>query len=478
MEMEYRDTGWYGMKVSRDGKFLRNGTPRKVRIVPKSGALVNVVADGKQYGIRANELIARAWHPDYYPGCCIIPKDDNHFNYQLENLVIVSKQEHIKWVNKRIHEAKYGSDEKLDERNRTLQQYGEFRPTGCHDIEVTKEGIFRRRGRKIKVYTDSHHRSSVCVYADRKEHKYNAADLVARAWLPEQWFEGCRIVRKDGNGENICADNLHPCTPSEFTKRFKKPLPSAPKKPDWDSFGFFADTGVMGIECTVDGVFRRNGKLMTVRKCMLFNGRKTSATIKFQCEHKQYRFLAADLVARAWQKGRYYEGCRILYRDFNTHNINNDNLVIVTEERYNKHTGYSLEHKERSFNESLSEVQRVHEESGLMLEYMKTQDFTEINRYVERTLMKELIRYAASNLSMTKNVTSYVVQEVICYLYERIDANQPTWDFMKFCKSRMRYYKLKGAFGVYEFYHPRKIEHEVQNIDITGLVNKYKIKKK
>ena len=123
-------------------------------------------------------------------------------------------------------------------------------------------------------------------------------------------------------------------------------------------------------------------------------------------------------------------------------------------------------------------MQRVHEESGLMLEYMKTQDFTEINRYVERTLMKELIRYAASNLSMTKNVTSYVVQEVICYLYERIDANQPTWDFMKFCKSRMRYYKLKGAFGVYEFYHPRKIEHEVQNIDITGLVNKYKIKKK
>lgn len=477
METEYRDTGWYGMSVSRDGKFMRNGTPRKVRMVPKSGALVNAIADGKQYGIRANELIARAWHPDYYSGCFIIPKDNNHFNYHLDNLLIVSKAEHIKWVNKRIHESKYGNNEQLNQRNDKLKHYGEFRSTGCHDIEVTKEGVFRRRGRKINVYTDSHHRSSVSVYFEKKEHKYNAADLVARAWLPELWFEGCRIIRKDGNGENICADNLLPCTPSEFAQRFKKPLPSAPKQPEWSSYGVFVPTGVMDIECTSNGIFRRNGKLMTVRKSILFNERKSSASIKFQYNHKQYRFLAADLVARAWQPTKYFEGCRILYRDFNTHNINNDNLIIVTEDRYNKHTGRSLEHKKRNFEESLSEVKRIHEESGLMLEYMDTQDFININRYVERILMGELIRYASCNLAMTKNVTTYVVQEVICYLYERIDANQPTWDFMKFCKQRMRYYKRKGTFGYYEFYHPRKIEQEIQTMDIAGLVNKYKIRK-
>lgn len=477
MDTEYRDTGWHGLMVSRDGKFVRNGTPRKVRRVPKSGALVNAIDDGKQYRIRANELIARVWHPDYYPGCFIIPKDNDHFNYQLENLLIVSKEEHTRWVNRRIAEAKYGNEEQLEKRNAALAEYGEFRPTGCHDIEVTKEGVFRRRGRLLTVYTDSHHRSSVCVYSERKEHKYNAADLVARAWLTDQWFEGCRIIRKDGNGENICAANLHPCTQSEFVKRYKKPLPSAPKQPDWGSYGCFAPTGVMGIECTADGVFRRNGKLMTVRKSILFNNRKGTACIKFQQDHKQYRFLAADLVARAWQKARYYEGCRILYRDFNTHNICNDNLVIVSEERYNKHTGRSLEHKERSFQESMSEVQRVHEESGLMLEYMKTQDFRDINRYVERVMMNELVRYASSNLAMTRNVTTYVVQEVICHLYERIDANQPTWDFLKFCKARMRHYKLHGTFGYYEFYHPRKIEHEVQTIDIAAFVDKYKVTK-
>lgn len=477
METEYRDTGWYDTKVSRDGQFMRNGTPRKVRMVPKSGALVNAVVGGKQYSIRANELMARVWHPDYYPGCCIVPKDNDHFNYRLENLLIVSKEEHVKWVNRRIHEAKYGSDDQLAERNRKLEQLGEFRPTGCYDIEVTREAVFRRRGRILKVYTDKHHRSSVHVCSERKEHKFNAADLVVRAWHPESWFEGCRILRKDGNGENIHADNLQPVTPSEFTKQFRKPLPTAPKGPDWDSFGFFAPTGVMDIECTCDGVFRRKGKLMTVRKSILFNERKDTACIKFQENHKQYRFLAADLVARAWQKGKYYEGCRVLYRDFDTHNINNDNLVIVTEERYNRHMGRSLAHKFRSFKESYGEVQRVHEESGLMVVYMETQDFAPINKYVERVLMKELIRYAADNLSMTKNVTTYVVQEVICYLYERIDANQPTWDFMKFCKARMRHYKRKGSFGVWEYYHPRKIEAEVKTIDIAGLADKYKVKK-
>ena len=477
MGKEFRNTGWYDVMVSKDGEFFRNGIQRKVRMVPESGAVVTARHEGKQHNIRANELIARAWHPDYYTGCCIIPKDDDRFNYSLDNLLIVSKQEHTKWVNKRIAQAKYGNEEQLSERNALLEKYGEFRSTGCHDIEVTKDAVFRRRGRILKVFVDSHHRSSVCVYADKKEHKYNAADLVARAWLPDLWFEGCRVARKDGNGENLCADNLLPCTPSEFTKRFRKPLPSAPKEPDWDSFGFFAPTGVMDIECTAEGVFRRNGKLMTVRKSVMFNERKGSACIKFQQDHKQYRFLASDLVARAWQKGRYFEGCRILYRDYNTHNIRNDNLVVVTEERYNKHMGRTLEQKERSFAESLSEVQRIHEESGLMLAYMGSQDFSDINRYVEQKLMKELVRYAASNLSMTKNVTAYVVQEVICYLYERIDANHPTWDFMRFCKVRMRYYKMHGTFGFYEFYHPRKIEHEVQRIDISGFVDKYKVKK-
>ena len=41
---------------------------------------------------KASDLVAKAWHPQYYDGCYTIPKDGNRANIHIDNIGIVDKK--------------------------------------------------------------------------------------------------------------------------------------------------------------------------------------------------------------------------------------------------------------------------------------------------------------------------------------------------------------------------------------------------
>jgi len=83
-----------------------------------------------------------------------------------------------------------------------------------------------------------------------------------------------------------------------------------------------------GLEVSYDGQFRRNGKPHRVIYSHTVTGKKATARLMYSKNNKMHYYQAAKLVAMAW-KPKYKDGCNIIYKDEDIHNIHADNLIIV-----------------------------------------------------------------------------------------------------------------------------------------------------
>lgn len=95
-------------------------------------------------------------------------------------------------------------------------------------LEVSREGTFRYRGRKKAVTNIGKRRKDgtlsplrVNIVIDRERRSYQASRLVAEAWL-WRYSENDFIAYKDGNCQNIHADNLTLCDEEDLNDYMRR----------------------------------------------------------------------------------------------------------------------------------------------------------------------------------------------------------------------------------------------------------------
>lgn len=141
---------------------------------------------------RVHVLMAEAFlpNPDHLP--CVEHLNGNRSDNRLENL---------QW-------SYWLQAQSLDKADTT-----EYRPVKSVDgLDVSRDGLFRYRGRKKAVRSGLQTNGKpasvrVNIVQQGRRHSYQAAKLVAEAWL-WRYKEGDYITYRDGDCHNIKADNL------------------------------------------------------------------------------------------------------------------------------------------------------------------------------------------------------------------------------------------------------------------------------
>lgn len=92
-----------------------------------------------------------------------------------------------------------------------------------------------------------------------------------------------------------------------------------------------------GLMVSPDGRFFRNGQEKKVVYATNILGKKATARLIIMIDSKKYYWQAAKLVAKAYLAD-YEEGCGIIYKDGDIHNIKAENLCVVSPKRYYEYT--------------------------------------------------------------------------------------------------------------------------------------------
>lgn len=354
-----------------------------------------------------------------------------------------------------------------------------FRPCG-YNLEVTREGVVRHIGkeqiRKPQIVNNSKQfekqgKARVNAYYEGKMYYPNVAQLVARAWLPD-WYEGCGIIWKDGNTLNNQADNLQICTMSEQRSAIATKSCRLKCEQQNKDYGMFKPCGMYDIECTRDGVFRRNG--------VVYHPTRTTANQRkmmklcITIDRRRMYLNSADLVARAWMRD-YDPDKSIIRKDGDLYNICIDNLQQVTQKEFNSWAN-STTHDGRvpTIDEEIRRLEQIREECQMNINFLRTGDFTEYNRYVEKFLYRELMNYAMVTCDQSKSNAADVVHDAIVDLYELIDTNRMVFSPLMFCRKRVKIY---GQGKRLRRYHrlPDKINNEIVKLNLDELCKKFKV---
>lgn len=356
----------------------------------------------------------------------------------------------------------------------------EYRPTYIEGVEVSRSGDFIVNGKSKPL---KHHKSGfyLCFGGSKGRVYLHASQLVASAWC-DGWFKGCYIRYKDDDKFNIDASNLVPLNGRKYLEWRGERISVEKAKaeqmrrcPKFEEYGRFKSTGVLDIECTEDGIFRRGNKLLEVCRYE-YSGKKFTAYLSLVVSKKRYKFIAGDLVARAWSPNVYFEGCYVLYKDGDRHNIHNDNLILATETEFFKKRNTNRR-KPVEFVEVEDMAKTMQKECELFLDYLKTGEMDGINKYIQSSLIGKMRVWMMKTFKWEEEKRNEVLYEALTFLYMRIDANRPFIGFEKYLKLIIYRYRREKGWGVTEIYPPRKIENYVSLLKNDSLCKKMKVGK-
>ena len=347
----------------------------------------------------------------------------------------------------------------------------EFRSCG-YGLFITKEGVIKNK--EGKLIHQMRHKSAwrISVLYKKKRIYPTVASLVARAWCPD-WFEGCGVIRKDGDMYNHNVDNLQVCTPQEF-RRFLSRLTHIRKAKDRG--GDFRDCGIDDIECTTDGVFRREG-IYYKPHFKFVNGLKASCTICISVGNGVRKYYnCADLVCRAWRKNKYEEGCRIIYKDGDLHNIHLDNLEIV---RYDQYVEWMTRKHSKAetptVEEELARMDEMIQCCQMSKRFIATGDYREWNKYVQDVLCPYIV-LSCEQKELGVARTRYLMSELVGTVYEIIGRKRGMYDPKAFVEKHIRHFSHSGKLSLPIL--PNKAVEEAKKLDLSGLAEKYKFYRK
>lgn len=337
--------------------------------------------------------------------------------------------------------------------------------TGWNHVTCTRDGRFRHNGKNIAVRI-KRGIPVVRVYdkakGGRKE-KY-AKYLVAMAWHPD-YMEGRKVYLKDKDEKNIHIDNIY-LSDNEFIRdENTRTYIDVEKEP----IGEFYDTDFLDIQCTRNGVFRKaDGTPIRVYYPIDKKGIKFSPYIKVVKNGIQYYSNASYLILKTFSPNKPIDDFSIGYIDGNTHNIEHYNLKLV------KYT-QRLEVHAMTFDEAYKSIKAYAEESKLMLEYMETGIFSNINKYMEKILIPDLALYIKKKYpSFSEQKIMYLITESLSFLYEKIDANRPVYGFSRFMKANILFFLKNGTWGKLAKYRPIKIIRNVELLNFDCLCKKFR----
>lgn len=356
----------------------------------------------------------------------------------------------------------------------------EYRDTGWYDVECTKNGLFRRNNRNLKLKYGKHRSPYIVVkIKGTKRTKEKAGNmLIAKAWC-ESWFDDCCVIPIDGNQNNIHADNLHICDKDEFAsyKQGRRRDPNVGYI-GTDKYGVFKETPVKGLYCTIDGTFRRNNRIVPLHRSKSHKGIDKSLRVTHNNENgKTTTSLAARLVAQTWSPQTWFDDCVIVYKDGDFNNIHSDNLILVESHKYFVEKGrLGAKVKAYDFNKARQSVELRAKEALIALRYFQTGCMDEFNIYVKNELTPLLSDYI-NNFGRMPNIKQSILSEVLSILYEYVLSNRPIASYTHFCKHIIRKYMKTGRFGYYEN-QPNNIERSyVSQLNLYSLCERYKMTK-
>jgi hypothetical protein len=233
---------------------------------------------------------------------------------------------------------------------------------------------------------------------------------------------------------------------------------------------------IKDLECTADGEFRYQGKPKSVLYCYVVTGKRATARITIMMQGKSHYWQAAKLVAQTW-KADYKDGCSIIYKDGNCHNIKADNLIITDAKGYDIYMRRNSVMKADSLNERKRKLQLVSDQALMTKHYFETLNMSEINNHVKTYLYECLMHYALNTLHMGEKKALETVPEVIGDMYEKIMNGMCLYNYERFCKKVLLDIKKKGKYGEYWHKLVKPIKIEVEQLNLDCLWERYKVTK-
>lgn len=229
-----------------------------------------------------------------------------------------------------------------------------------------------------------------------------------------------------------------------------------------------------GIQVSIDGKFRMNGKEKKAIFPTTVTGRKATAKITYNLNKKKHYYQAAKLVAMAW-KPKYREGLNIIYKDGDIHNIHADNLIIVGDKEWWSYMQRNSGYHGASIEDRKLKLDMVIKEAGLTREFLDTRDFSNINHHVEKRLLPILEDYCLRTIYVGVSTAKLIVPECLARMYECIDNGMCLYNYERYCKKLLLNYKKNGSFGVTGKV-PKPIWAEVEQLNLDCLWERYKKK--
>lgn len=230
-----------------------------------------------------------------------------------------------------------------------------------------------------------------------------------------------------------------------------------------------------GIEVSRDGKFLRNGKPKSVICTTNVAGKKVTAQVTYNINGKRHYWQAAKLVAMAW-KPKYTDGCNIIYKDGDIHNIHADNLLIVGDREWWDYMQRNSGYHGATLEERKLKLDMVIKEAGLTRDFLDRRDFADINRHVQERLLPVLEDYCINTLHLGVKPSKQVVPQCLARMYECIDSGMCLYNYERYCKKLLLNYKKKGSFGLTGNI-PKPIWSQVNNLKLDCLCERFNKKK-
>lgn len=352
----------------------------------------------------------------------------------------------------------------------------EYRETGWYGVECTSEGKFRRNGKPIKIRAPHHRHSATIVVriGNNKTKEVNAKWLVARAWCPD-YTEGCHVIHKNGDKNDVSLENLLIVSEKDFRKyQYRKSAESR-----WGGGTeekekeVFKPTFIPDVECSISGVFRKNGRRLKLEERQDILGRQRTLKLRASVDGVKRTFTAARVVAQTWSPTAWDEDCVIQYKDGNRLNIHSDNLILVNRDEYYKNVGQKLGTKKTEFEDAYRYVERAAKEAGIAYRYFQTGDFTELNEYVKTELFPNIYRHTSKYFG-GRELVNEITTEVVGIMYEHVFANRPLFSYFNFCKRLVMIYYRKRDFGYYKHLPNPIVRKEVSQLKLESLCERFR----
>lgn len=174
----------------------------------------------------------------------------------------------------------------------------------------------------------------------------------------------------------------------------------------------------------------------------------------------------------------YFEGCKILFIDGNTNNLDKDNIVCLDRNTYNKWAKHDIETRKKHLSRFVPPILRKHNDSYFRDSIIKYCNLikevqsrgTDIKDHVGLLYRHEIIPTTCGGINLDHNIILLTHKER-CYVFSFLDKIfQHSWISQEYGKS----IRDASKFGKYVYINP-KVEYKENKVKY--FLSHYKVRR-